>query len=97
MDLLQGRKPGEAFVGCSVDRSFLLLYYLDILSLFFLPEIQLSWKPLKTRANCDLILPDDWFYMPLLEAYFLICRHDNTKEAGSASQASKVDSEVIIN
>uniref|UniRef100_A0A5K3ENT8 RPAP1_C domain-containing protein n=2 Tax=Mesocestoides corti TaxID=53468 RepID=A0A5K3ENT8_MESCO len=39
-----------------------------------------KYQALEFRPACDFILPDDWFYMPLLECYFL----RNCRLAGKA-------------
>nr|CUU99520.1 hypothetical transcript [Hymenolepis microstoma] len=43
-------------------------------------EMKDLYKPLKSRPCCDLILPDDWFYMPILEAYFHHARPPTEKD-----------------
>ncbi|VDN99312.1 unnamed protein product [Rodentolepis nana] len=43
-------------------------------------EMKDIYKPLKSRPSCDLILPNDWFYMPILEAYFHHARPPTEKD-----------------
>ncbi|VDM32921.1 unnamed protein product [Hydatigera taeniaeformis] len=62
-------------------------------------ETQITFKPLKTRSSCDFILPDDWFYMPLLESYFCGCRHringDDDKTPSSAFSPSEPEAYLL--
>lgn len=59
-------------------------------------EIQETYKALKTRPSCDFILPDDWFYMPLLESYFWGCRQrtDGGESKIASTEFCQSDSEV---
>lgn len=56
-------------------------------------EMKDIYKPLKYRPSCDFILPDDWFYMPLLEIYFHHARPP-TNESDHSKAYFKVDPEV---
>nr|CDS20913.1 RNA polymerase II associated protein 1 [Echinococcus granulosus] len=62
------------------------------------PETQGTYEVLKTRPSCDFILPDDWFYMPLLEAYFWGCyQHTYENEVKISSiECSQSDSEAYL-
>ncbi|KAM7539117.1 hypothetical protein Aperf_G00000051473 [Anoplocephala perfoliata] len=58
-------------------------------------EMKEIYKPLKHRPSCDFILPDDWYYMPLLEAYFHHARSP-TNESGQSKVYFKVDPETYL-
>ncbi|KAL5105177.1 RNA polymerase II-associated protein 1 [Taenia crassiceps] len=62
------------------------------------PEAQEAYKALKIRPSCDFILPDDWFYMPLLEPYFWGCRQRNNGDESKIESTGchQVDSEAYL-
>lgn len=69
------------------------MYYQIMLSVsLVILEIKDCYKPLKSRPSCDLLLPDDWLYMPILEAYFHHARPPTEKD--QTKVYFKIDPEV---